>query len=53
MPKEVLQIPNFAVVKETAGSLIYASFYVLVIVVLLNALIAVMSNLYNEIEVLK
>ncbi|XP_033641741.1 short transient receptor potential channel 4-like [Asterias rubens] len=50
MPVEDLQLPGDYVVKETAGSVLYATFYVLIVVVLLNALIAVWSNLYNEIE---
>ena len=51
MPMTELHLPPEAVVAETSGSLLYASFYVLVIIVLLNALIAVWSNVYNEIEV--
>ncbi|XP_038065284.1 short transient receptor potential channel 5-like [Patiria miniata] len=50
MPMSDLHLPENAVVMETAGSLLYASFYVLLIIVLLNALIAVWSNVYNEIE---
>ena len=53
MPMSDLHLRKQEVVMETAGSLLYASFYVLLIIVLLNALIAVWSNVYNEIEVLK
>lgn len=35
------------------GNLLYASFYVFTVLVLLNALIAVMSNVYNVVEVSK
>ena len=48
---EVLQLPNNAHMLETAGMLMYAMFYVFVVVVLLNALIAVMSQVYTEVEV--
>ena len=37
---------------EIAGLLMYAMFYVFVVVVLLNALIAVMSEVYSEVEVM-
>ncbi|XP_072048395.1 short transient receptor potential channel 3-like [Amphiura filiformis] len=43
-------LSNQAVVIEKAGMLLYAGFYVLMIVVLLNALIAVMSEAYNTVE---
>ena len=46
-----LTLRNQAVVMQAAGTILYGMFYVFVVVVLLNALIAVMSNVYNEVEV--
>ena len=46
-----LTLDNQATVIEGAAKAIYSFFYVLVIIVLLNALVAVMSNVYNEVEV--
>ncbi|XP_072044432.1 uncharacterized protein [Amphiura filiformis] len=46
-----LDLSNQAKVLETTGYLIYALFFVLVGLVLLNALIAVMTEVYNEIEI--
>ena len=46
-----LMLPSDAWVLSMAGNLLYAMFYVFVVVVLLNALIAVMSNVYNDVEV--
>ena len=46
-----LQLSNQAMVIEYAGLILYAFFYVLMIIVLLNALIAVMSEAYNSVEV--
>ncbi|XP_072048694.1 uncharacterized protein [Amphiura filiformis] len=45
-----LALSNQAVVIETAGVLLYAAFYVLMVIVLLNALIAVMSKTYHSVE---
>ena len=46
-----LTLDNQATVIEGAAKAIYSFFYVLVIIVLLNALVAVMSNVYNQVEV--
>ena len=46
-----LVLPGDAWVLSMAGNLLYAMFYVFVVVVLLNALIDVMSNVYNDVEV--
>lgn len=51
MPREAVQSNAIPRVLESAGTLLYASFYVFCVVVLLNALIAVMSNVYNIVEV--
>ncbi|XP_072035080.1 short transient receptor potential channel 5-like [Amphiura filiformis] len=45
-----LTLDNQAFVLEAAGLVLYGMFYVLLIIVLLNALIAVMSEVYNEVE---
>ena len=39
------------IAKELSGSLLYAAFYALVVVVLLNALIAVWNEVYKQITV--
>lgn len=49
---DVLKLPQSAKMLEIAGLLMYAMFYVFVVVVLLNALIAVMSEVYSEVEVM-
>lgn len=51
MPREAVQSNTIPRVLESAGTLLYASFYIFTVVVLLNALIAVMSNVYNQVEV--
>ena len=48
---EPLQLPSQAWILQAAGTTLYAMFYVFVVVVLLNALIAVMSAVYNQVEV--
>ena len=48
---EPLSLEDQAWVIQAAGKFIYAVFYILVVVVLLNALIAVMSTAYNNVEV--
>ncbi|XP_071842924.1 short transient receptor potential channel 7-like isoform X4 [Apostichopus japonicus] len=50
MPREAVQSNTIPRVLESAGTLLYASFYIFTVVVLLNALIAVMSNVYNQVE---
>ncbi|XP_072049390.1 short transient receptor potential channel 5-like [Amphiura filiformis] len=47
---EPLELNNQAWILQASGITLYALFYVLVVVVLMNALIAVMSNVYNEVE---
>ncbi|XP_072049788.1 LOW QUALITY PROTEIN: short transient receptor potential channel 1-like [Amphiura filiformis] len=46
----VLELPQNAYMLERAGHFMYAIFYMFVVVVLLNALIAVMSQVYTQVE---
>lgn len=48
---EYLHLTDQSKVLEAAGLFIYGFFFILVVLVLLNALIAVMSNVYIEVEV--
>lgn len=47
----VLDLGDQAYILQSAGYMLYAMFYILLVLILLNALIAVMSNVYNEVEV--
>ncbi|XP_072049961.1 short transient receptor potential channel 1-like [Amphiura filiformis] len=47
---DVLELPQNAHMLQEAGYLMYAMFYVFVVVVMLNALIAVMSQVYTQVE---
>ncbi len=49
--QEALKLDNQAQILEAAGLILYGMFYVFLIIVLLNALIAVMSEVYNAVEV--
>ncbi|XP_072049327.1 uncharacterized protein [Amphiura filiformis] len=48
--QDPLFLSNQAVVIEKTGLVLYAAFYILIVIVLLNALIAVMSEAYNNVE---
>lgn len=51
IPAKSVKMDSIPRVLESMGELLYASFYVFTVLVLLNALIAVMSNVYNVVEV--
>ena len=46
-----LTIKAMPEVIRSAGELLYGAFYIFAVLVLLNALIAVMSNVFNKVEV--
>ncbi|XP_063959639.1 short transient receptor potential channel 5-like [Lytechinus pictus] len=48
--RKSLSLEGMPAVIEGAGGLLYASFYIFAVLVLLNALIAVMSNVFNKVE---
>ena len=51
---EELKIPEGKLyLTEMTGLLLYAAFMVIAVIVMLNALIAMMSNTYTSVEVLK
>ncbi|XP_071842699.1 transient-receptor-potential-like protein [Apostichopus japonicus] len=50
IPAKSVKMDSIPRVLESMGELLYASFYVFTVLVLLNALIAVMSNVYNVVE---
>ena len=51
--QEPLRLGRQAQIMEVAGLILYALFYIILIIVLLNALIAIMSEVYNSVEVRK
>ena len=49
--RNALNLVSQAWILQMAGYILYAMFYILIVIVLLNALIAIMSNVYNDVEV--